>query len=226
MTIKGVPEELIGDAWPAAAPGGDPVLFGQATLNPLGAFEVRSLQTFTLNFHVGRFGIDDSGGIKVVFRFSVDWGTFQTTDPSQPNYVTASTSTGVPVEVQFSKDSHPRPWFQALWVRVGGGFLREGDNIEIVFGDRSGGSPGVAMQTFVESALEFRVLVDACATGHFVPIPNAPAISIVPGPAHVWKAIAPTLRAPGQTFSLGLKAEDLWATPRAKRTVSWLFDAI
>ena len=115
--------------------------------------------------------------------------------------------------MQFSKESHPRPWFQALWVRVGGGFLREGDKIEIVFGDSSGGSPGLALQTFVESALEFRVLVDACATGHFVPIPNAPAIAVIPGPVHLWKALLPTVRRPGETFSLGLKAEDLWGNP-------------
>lgn len=213
MTNKGVPDELIGDAWPCVSPGSDPVLFGQVTLEPRGAFEVRSLQMFTLEYTAGRFGVDDSGGIKVVFRFSVDWGTFQTTDSSKPNYVTVRTSTGVAVEVQFSKASHPRPWFQALWIRVGGGFLREGDKIEIVFGDRSGGSPGLALQTFVESALEFRVLVDACATGHFVPIPNAPAIAVVPGPVHLWKALLPTLCRAGETFSLGLKAEDLWGNP-------------
>ena len=213
MSTKGVPNELIGDVWPSASPGSDPVLYGHSVLEPLGTFEVRSLQTFTLEYTAGRFGIDDSGGIKVVFRFSVDWGVFQTSDPSQPNYVTARTSSGIPVDVRFSKDSHPRPWFQALWIRVSGGFLREGDQIEIVFGDKSGGSPGLVLQTFVESALEFRVLVDACATGHFVPIPNAPAITIVPGPVHVWKALLPTLRRPGEAFSLGLKAEDLWGNP-------------
>ena len=93
MTRKGVPDKLIGDAWPAVSPGSDPVLFGHVSLEPLGGFEVRSLQTFTLEYTAGRFGVDDSGGIKVVFRFSVDWGTFQTTDSAAPNYVSACTST-------------------------------------------------------------------------------------------------------------------------------------
>ena len=213
MTANGVPNKYIGDAWPAVGPGSDPVLYGHVSLEPLGAFEVRSLQTFTLTYTAGRFGMDDSGGIKVVFRFSVDWGMFQTSDPSGENYVSARTSNGVPVDIQFSKDSHPRPWFQSLWIRVAGGFLREGDTIEIVFGDRTGGSAGLVLQTFVESALEFRVLVDACATGHFVPVATTPSIAIVPGPVHLWKALLPTMRRPGETFSLGLKAEDLWGNP-------------
>ena len=213
MTGSAVPNDLIGDSWPRVSPGADPVLYGHATLTPLGAFEVRSFQTFTLSYTAGRFGIDDSGAIKVVFRFSVDWGTFQTTEPEKPNHVTARSSRGVGLEVRFGKHAHPRPWFQALSVRVGGGFLREGDRIDITLGDRSGGSPGLALQTFVESALEFRVLVDVCATGHFIPIPNAPSITVVPGPAHAWKALLPTLRRPGETFSLGLKAEDRWGNP-------------
>lgn len=213
MRASAVPHELIGDSWPRVSPGADPVLYGHAALTPLGSFEVRSFQTFTLRYTAGRFGIDDSGGIKVVFRFSVDWGAFQTTEPDKPNHVTARSSRGVGLELGFGKQAHPRPWYQALSVRVGGGFLREGDWIEITFGDRSGGSPGLALQTFVESALEFRVLADVCATGHFIPIANAPSITVTPGPAHAWKALLPTLRRPGETFSLGLKAEDRWGNP-------------
>ena len=48
MPSKGVSNEYIGDAWPAVAPGSDPVLYGHVSLEPLGAFEVRSLQTFTM----------------------------------------------------------------------------------------------------------------------------------------------------------------------------------
>ena len=59
----------VADVWPAAAPAEDPVLYGQAKLAPEGAFEVRSYQTFTLTYTVGRFGLDDNGSIRVVFRF-------------------------------------------------------------------------------------------------------------------------------------------------------------
>ncbi len=63
-----VNQDLMGDAWPAATPAGDPVLYGRARLSPSGSFEARSVQRFTLTCNSGRFGIDDSGSIRVVFR--------------------------------------------------------------------------------------------------------------------------------------------------------------
>ena len=41
-----VANELVGAAWPSAQPGVDPVLYGHVILDPVGAFEARSLQTF------------------------------------------------------------------------------------------------------------------------------------------------------------------------------------
>ena len=49
-----VASELVGAAWPAAQPGSDPVLYGHVSLDPLGAFEARSLQTFGLVYTGGR----------------------------------------------------------------------------------------------------------------------------------------------------------------------------
>jgi hypothetical protein len=69
------------------------------------------------------------------------------------------------------------------------------------------------MQTFCESGFEFKVLADVCAVGHYVPLPDTPSISIVPGAPVVWRAILPTLRRPGEVFHLGLKAEDAWGNP-------------
>ena len=69
------------------------------------------------------------------------------------------------------------------------------------------------MQTFCESGFEFKVLADVCATGHYVPLAEAPHISIVPGAPHTWRAVLPTLRRPGERFQMGLKAEDLWGNP-------------
>ena len=46
--------------------------------------------------------------------------------------------------------------------------MKEGDTITIVFGEKSGGSPGMRVQTFCEDTFEFRVLVDAIATYTYV----------------------------------------------------------
>ena len=210
---KTVNSELVGEVWPMAVPAEDPVLYGQAELSPEGAFQVRSYQTFTLTYKVGRFGLDDNGSIRVVFRFFGDWGGLQTKDPAAPNFVTAFTSQGTKPQLDFQRIGHSRPWMKCLTARIQGGYLSEGDTITITFGDTSGGSPGFKMQTFVESAFEFKVLVDACAVGHYVPIVDKPAVSVAPGPPAVWKAVLPTLRRPGEIFQLGIKAEDEWGNP-------------
>ena len=208
-----VDDELIGDVWPQAQPGADPVLYGSVTLSPEGAFEARSLQTFTLSYRAGRFGLDDTGSIKVVHRYSNDWGRLQTEDPADYNYVTATASNGSRLQLVYENGGEQRPWYRSLTITVRGDGLYEGDSIDIVFGDRSGGSPGLKLQTFCESGFVFKLLADVCATGHYIPVPDTPAIAIVPGPAATWKAVLPNLRLPGEAFRLGIKAEDLWGNP-------------
>ncbi len=208
-----IDRDLIGDAWPDARPTQDPTLYGHVRLAPSGAFEARSIQTFKLTYTVGRFGIDDTGSIRVVFRFVGDFGGFQTRDPTDYNYVTATTDGAAELRLEYHPTGHQRPWYKALTVRVSGGFLREGDEITIVFGDTSAGSPGMRLQTFVEPEFAFKVLADVCAVGHYVPIPDSPAIAIVPGRPVIWRAVLPSLRRPGERFALGLKAEDMWGNP-------------
>lgn len=213
MSETVVDSELVGEVWPSAHPGIDPVLYGHVDLQPKGAFQARSLQTFQLVYTVGRYGIDDTGGIRVVFRFVGDHGALQTADPAGYDYVTAHTSTGARIALHYHGTGHQRPWFKALTARLHGGYLREGDTITIVFGDTARGSPGMRMQTFCEAGFEFKVLADVCAVGHYVPLPETPSIAIVPGPPHVWRAVLPSLRRPGERFQLGVKAEDLWGNP-------------
>ncbi len=213
-----VDDELVGAVWPVTHPGEDPVLYGHVELEPKGAFEARSLQTFKMVYTVGRYGIDDTGAIRVVFRFVGDFGELQTTNPSGYNYVTASASNGARIALEFKGTGGQRPWFRALTAQLFGGYLSEGDTITIVFGDTSKGSPGMQMQTFVEAGFEFKVLADVCAVGHFVPLPESPAVAIVPGRVDRWCAVLPTLRRPGERFHLGLKAEDRWGNPTDRAT--------
>ena len=179
-----VDSELVGEAWTPVQPGADPVLYGHVDFEPKGSFEVRSLQTFTLTFTVGRFGLDDSGAIRILFRAIGDAGRLQSRDPTAENYVSATASNGTPLRVSYVPGGvSARPRRKSLTVSVAGGYLSEGDTITVVFGDTSGGSPGMRLQTFVEDGFEFKVLADVCAVGHYVPIPNTPAIAIVPGPS-------------------------------------------
>ena len=208
-----VDSKLIGDAWPQAHPGADPVLYGNVSLSPEGAFEARSLQTFALTYTAGRFGLDDTGSIKIVHRYSNDWGWLQTQDPGGVNYVSAQASNGSRLQLIYENGGEQRPWYRSLTIVVRGDGLYEGDTITVLFGDRSGGSPGLRLQTFCESGFVFKVLADVCATGHYMPVPDMPSIAIVAGPPASWKAVLPSLRRPGETFRLGIKAEDLWGNP-------------
>jgi len=209
-----VAEDLVGEVWPSAEPGEDPVLYGHAVLESRDPIEVRSLQTFFLKYTVGRYGLDDTGAIRVVFRAMGDGEALQVSDSTAPNYVTARTSTGIPLLVEYrSRGVSARPRWKSLTVTVNGGYLSEGDVITIVFGDTTGGSPGMRVQTMTEGGFEFKVLADVCAVGHFVPIPDTPTIAIVPGLPVVWKAVLPTLRRPDEQFRFGLKAEDKWGNP-------------
>ena len=208
-----VDSDIVGEGWTPVEPGADPVLYGHAQIRPRGQFEVRSYQTFTLTYTVGRFGLDDTGAIRVVFRAMGDTGRLQTTDPAGDNYVTARASNGVTLSVNYAgRGMSARPRWKTLTVNVSNGYMREGDTITIVFGDTSQGSSGLKLQTMVETDFEFKVLADVCAVGHFVAIPDTPTIDIVPGKPGVWRAVLPNLRRPGERFHFGVKAEDYWET--------------
>src|SRR3546814_460441 len=114
-------------------------------------------------------------------------GYLQTGEPTGYNYVSAHTNTGARIRLNYGTTAGHRPWFKALTAKLHGGYLKEGDSITIVFGDTSKGSPGMKLQTFCESGFEFKVGADVCAVGHYVPLPETPAIAIVPeiGRAHV-----------------------------------------
>ena len=212
-----IDSKLIGEAWPAVRPFENPQVYGSVEIEPRGEFVVRSFASFTLTYTTGRYGIDDSGAIRVSFRLVGDWGRLQTNDPAAPNYVTVRTSSGARLFLDASPNGmSPRPRNKCLTVRVTGGYLEAGQTITIVFGDTFQGSPGLKLQTFAESAFEFKVSVDPCATGHFVPLAEPLEITIVPDEPAVWKAVLPSLRRPGEDFRFGLKAEDAWGNPTPK----------
>ncbi|NOR35375.1 MAG: DUF3604 domain-containing protein, partial [Woeseiaceae bacterium] len=193
-----------------------PELMGHAEVEPTGEFPAGSFQSFVLTYTAGYFGIDDTGTIKVVHRFASDMGRPQFDNPSAPNFISVEASNGAILAVRYDGKQNIRPWDKTLFIRVVRGFLREGDQIVIRFGDPRQGSPGMRMQTFCESTFEFKVLVDAFATYEFTELPKSPEIAIVPGVPSMWKAILPTLRRAGESFRLCLKGEDKWGNPSDK----------
>ncbi len=190
-----------------------PDLMGTATLSPSGAFEAGSLQCFTLVYTAGAFGIDDTGSIKIGFRFATDFGPVQFTDPAAVGYTTAEASNGATLECKWEFKRNIRPWSRSLYIGVVRDFLAPGDTITIRFGDRRLGSPGIRLQTYCESVFEFQVFADPIATYDYVALPQSPQIAIVAGPGIQWRAVAPTRIRQGEPFRLSIKADDKWGNP-------------
>ena len=190
-----------------------PELMGHAVLEPSTPVEAGSYQSLTLTYTAGRFGIDDTGSIKIGFRFATDFGPVQFDDPKAPGYTTIEASNGARLEPRWEFKRNIRPWSRSLYIGVMKHFLKPDDTITIRFGDRREGSPGIRMQTFCEHEFEFRVFTDVIATYDYVALPESPRIAVVPGPGVSWQAIAPTLVRAGEAFTLNIKSTDLWGNP-------------
>ena len=210
-TGKPILANQMGDAWPSVQPGqvGD---YSTAVLDMGSACKIRSYQSITITYTAGKFGLDDTGAIRIAHRFVHDGGDMQTEDPKAANYVTAVSSCGTPLNLYVEPYSF-RPWLIALMVEVKGGFLSPGDTISVTIGDMSQGSPGCLIQTIAESAFQFKVSVDACATGHFVPLPDELYFPVEAAAPECTRLIAPGQRRPGERFSLGIRFEDRWGNP-------------
>jgi hypothetical protein len=167
--------------------------------------------TWRITYTAGKYGIENGGRIKIVWRLPSDWGIPQWTNPSAPNYITVMSTSNASFDLEhYARKGHYRPWLRSLVVSLRDGYLKEGDKITITLGDRSGGSPGSLAQTFYQRDFYFRVLVECFETNVFKEVPDQPVIPVVAGPATRLKVIGPSQVAPGEDFCLIVKAEDKW----------------
>ena len=186
---------------------------GWAELTPPGPVVAGSVGTYTLTYHVGEYGIDDGGTLKIAWRFASDWGRPQSRDPSALDYCTVATDGPGRISRRWDPKGYIRPWQKCLVIDVSEWALSRGDTITVVYGDRSGGSPGTVAQTFLEKTFEFRVCVDPFGTGRFVEIEDPPVVEIVPAAAAKLVVAGPTRAVRGEPFALGVKVEDEWGNP-------------
>jgi len=191
-------------------------MIGAAVISASQPVQAGQYASFDLVYTAGFFGIDDSGSLKITQRFASDMARPQFAHPAAPNYVSIEASNGATLAYHFDVKNNIRPWGKTLYIKVVKGYLRQGDQIIVHYGNRTGGSPGIRMQTFCEDSFEFKVLVDAFATYDYVELPQSPTLKIIPGPSVKWVAVLPTTAQVSQKFRLSLKAEDLWGNPSDK----------
>lgn len=160
--------------------------------------------------------IDDTGYVKIAFRFAGDFGIPQFEDSEGANYCHVSTDGDCYLEPRWDVKGHTRPWDRCIFLKVMGGYLDRGDTVDVVFGDRSQGGPGWQMQTFCEGSFEFKTFVDPIATYQFKELKKSPVLRIVPGQAVRVFCIAPSQATVGKKFQYGVKEEDRWGNPVAR----------
>ncbi|MCF6238974.1 MAG: DUF3604 domain-containing protein [Candidatus Marinimicrobia bacterium] len=154
--------------------------------------------------------IDDTGYVKIVFRFASDFGIPQFNNPDKPNYCSVSTNGDCRIEPRWDPQGHIRPWGKALYLKVMGGFLNQGETITVTFGDTGKGSPGWRMQSFCEISFEFKTLVDPYATYRFKEIEVSPVLQIVHGEPVKAVCIVQSQIKAGEQFKAFLRLEDRW----------------
>ncbi len=188
---------------------------GKADITPEKPVVAGSYVTETITYTVGH-PIDDTGYIKIVFRYSGDYGEPQFDNPKAPNYVKITTTGDCRLDTRWDPKGNRRPWGKTLSMKVMGGYLNRGDKVKIVFGDRSQGSPGWRVQTFCEDSFEFKFLIDPVAAMDFHELPESPTLKVIPGKPHKAVCIAPSQVEAGKKFEYYLKLEDKWGNPVAK----------
>ncbi len=199
-----------------------PAEMGSIELLTPGPFVAGSYAELVLVYTAGRFGIDDTGMLKISWRTTSDLSKPQFDKPDAANFTTVEASNGARLEVWFDR-LNIRPYANTLLIRVGRGYLRAGDTLTIRLGDRRKGSPGLRLQTNVENKVELRTSVDAFAAYEFCELPQQPAFNLVAGPAAGWKAILPSLAVTGEPFRLAIVAEDIWGNPTEDATAALTF---
>lgn len=168
--------------------------------------------TFRLTYTVGELGIDESGGLKVLFRTAGDCADPQLSDPTQPDYLKITSSN---TEVVFHVDTkstgfmgkvHERPWSRGVSVTVVNQYLSKGDEVYFDF-------VNWRTQTFSEDKFVFKIVVDPFASGRCIDLPNQPFFHLKPDVLHRLVVIAPSQAKIGKKTSFLVKAEDQWGNP-------------
>lgn len=149
------------------------------------------LGTWKITYTVGKYGIDDTGSIKIAWRNPSDWGSPQFSDPKARGYTTVSTDGKACLSAEL--ETFERPFNNSILVKVYDGFLVEGNTITIIMGDKSLGCDGIKAQTFCEEEHEFRAFVDPYGSRRYQRIPNDISFPIYSGEAYEIQAVAPSI---------------------------------
>ena len=181
------------------------------SLSPSSPVQVRSWQTFEQTITIGSEPMREGGTIFIGIDGFNDQGKLQTADPAADNYLSIRSSNP---RAKFAAGPGARgvslPSRVVATFTLEGAALRPGETVTLVFGDRSGGSSGMRMQTYTVDELHLPVYIDL-EGGRMGLTPDWPSIEVV-GLAEVARihAVAPSVVEPGEAFELMVRSDDLF----------------
>lgn len=120
---------------------------GTATVTPAKPVVAGAWCSLLFRYRCGH-PMDETGSLKIAFRFASDCGEPQFDRPDQPNYCSVTTTGHCRVEPRWDLKGHIRPWDRALFLKIMGGYLDRDEEILVRFGDRRFGSPGWRCKRF------------------------------------------------------------------------------
>ena len=90
--------------------------------------------TIKLVYTAGYYGIDDTGSIKISYRFASDFGKPQFEDKYKKNYTSIKCSnSNIKLSYHFDMKMNIRPWDRTIYIKLIKGFLKEGEKICVIF---------------------------------------------------------------------------------------------
>lgn len=201
--------------------------WGSVTITPTDDVVVGSFSTWTITFTVGAYAMDVGGGLKIGTRRQADFGHPQFTDPAGENFASVSCSReGARFETTFDHRGHKRPFNAVVVIRLAAGPLYPGDTITVVLGDTSQGSPGLAVQSFPESASDFAVFMDPISSGEYKRVYcQSPNFRILTGPSEYFTLVAPSIVQSGAPFRVQVRGNDKFGNPTPVEAPGLTLDA-
>lgn len=189
-----------------------PGALGTLALENTGPFLAGEMVTIVQTYTVGEEPMRPGSRLLVAHRRAA---AFQLDDPRGDGYASVSVSRpGVTLARE-----RPSPRWQSAQIapvaalRVEGGTLEPGDVVTITYGDRSGGSRGVRVNTGSVDEVVLPVFVDLGGDGNMMR-PAWPPFSVVGRrETRFVNAVAPSLVRPGETFTLAVRSEDMFKNP-------------
>lgn len=185
----------------------------------LGSYEIQkeivagALTSVTFLFELAGLEVPTGGKLGVVWRWPVDWGPLQATDPDEPGFV-ETTIEGCEGELEFEYDPYGgiEPYHHQLLLHVRRGTLGAGGRVRVAVG---ASGPGWRAPTCALRQVRFLMLLDPKGDSRWTELQAGGDFEVLPGRPDRLVVVAPADAVVGASVPVIVRAEDIWGNPTA-----------